>query len=325
LRIKEKAMQLKFRIPSARQTAACAATDLLIRSNIMSSSYRGRIAPTPTGYLHLGHARTFWIAMERAQEAGGQLIYRDEDLDAQRCRPEYALSALEDLNWFGCSWDEGPDAGGAYAPYKQSERSALYLDAWRRLKNAGYIYPCDKSRKDVAHAAQAPHPDDTASEPLYPESWRPPLGTGTDAPSPGGQNWRFRVPSERTMHFDDGRLGPCKFNCLRDFGDFLVWRRDDVPAYELAVVVDDAAMHITEVVRGEDLLISTARQLLLYEALALTPPSFYHTPLMVDTAGQRLAKRDRSLSLRELREAGHHPEALRDSEDWWSGLDDSTP
>lgn len=288
----------------------------------MKSSYRGRIAPTPTGYLHLGHARTFWIAMERAREAGGQLVYRDEDLDPQRCKKEFSTGAIEDLRWFGCNWDEGPDIGGPFAPYRQSERLHIFLDAWKKLKDAGYIYPCNRSRKDVARAAHAPHLEDEMVEPVYPENWRPPIGTGQHAETPGEVNWRFRVPNDRTIEFDDIRLGPCAFECLRDFGDFLVWRKDGVPAYELAVVVDDAAMRITEVVRGEDLLISTARQLLVYEALGLQAPEFYHTPLMCDTSGRRLAKRHRALTLRELRESGANPEELRHSEDWWSGLED---
>lgn len=288
----------------------------------MNSNYRGRIAPTPTGYLHLGHARTFWIAMERAAEAGGELLYREEDLDPQRCRPEYAKSAIEDLQWFGCKWQEGPDCGGSFGPYRQSERSALFLEAWKQLKDGGFIYPCEKSRRDVARASEAPHAEDER-EPLYPEHWRPPPGTGQNLNEPGAYNWRFRVPDHRTLKFDDLRLGPCAFESLRDFGDFLIWRKDGVPSYELAVVVDDAAMQITEVVRGEDLLISTARQLLLYEALQCPAPNFYHAPLVVDQAGQRLAKRHRSLSLRELREAGQSPESLRASEGWWSGLDES--
>lgn len=279
-------------------------------------NYRGRIAPTPTGYLHLGHARTFWIAMERVRRAGGRLIYREEDLDPQRSKAEFAQAAIEDLKWFGCRWVEGPDCGGPHAPYRQSERHHLFLDAWKQLKDLGVIYPCDKSRKDVAHAAHAPHQEDEAAEPIYPENWRPPPGTGQDASEPGQSNWRFRVPDHRAIRFHDGRLGPCQFTCLRHFGDFLVWRKDGVPAYELAVVVDDAAMEITEVVRGEDLLISTSRQLLIYEALGLKPPNFYHTHLMFDPSGQRLAKRHRSLSLRELREAGHHPEALRHAPEW---------
>ena len=287
----------------------------------MTSTYRGRIAPTPTGYLHLGHARTFWIAMERAREAGGQLVYRDEDLDPQRCKPEFSSGAIEDLRWFGCNWDEGPDCGGAFGPYSQSQRIQLFLNTWQRLKDGGFIYPCDKSRKDVARASQAPHLEDDINEAIYPESWRPPLGTGKQAAEPGARNWRFRVPNDRTIIFDDIRLGPCEFECLCDFGDFIIWRKDGVPAYELAVVADDAAMQITEVVRGEDLLISTARQILLYEALGLTPPNYYHTPLLCDSSGQRLAKRHRSLSLRELREAGQSPDQLRMSEDWWSGLE----
>ena len=288
----------------------------------MSSSYRGRIAPTPTGYLHLGHARTFWIAMERTREANGTLVYREEDLDPHRCKSEYAAAAIEDLKWFGCSWDEDPEIGGPHAPYRQSERKPLFLNAWRQLKDRGYIYPCDKSRKDVARATQAPHAEDETADPIYPEHWRPPYGTGKDEIAPGGTNWRFRVPEDRKIIFDDGRLGPCTFECMRDFGDFLVWRKDGMPSYELAVVVDDAAMQISEVVRGEDLLISTARQLLLYEALGLQAPNFYHTPLMIDTQGQRLAKRHRSLSLRELKDNGQSPESLRHSEDWWSGLED---
>ena len=285
----------------------------------MGTGYRGRIAPTPTGHLHLGHARTFWIAMERARENGGAVIYREEDLDPQRCKPAFARGALEDLRWFGCRWDEGPDIGGPRGPYRQSERHDFFLDAWRRLRDGGWIYPCDKSRKDVARAAAAPHADEEHAEPIYPEDWRPPPGTGRDAESPGAVNWRFRVPDGRTIAFADGCLGPCAFTAMRDFGDFVVWRKDGVPAYELAVVVDDDAMGITEVVRGEDLLISTARQILVYEALGRPPPAFYHAPLLCDPEGRRLAKRYRSLSLRELREAGHTPEGLRRSESWWSG------
>lgn len=288
----------------------------------MSSLYRGRIAPTPTGYLHLGHARTFWIAMERAREAGGRLVYRNEDIDPQRCKAEYTAAAIEDLHWFGCRWDEGPDLGGPHAPYDQSQRTARFLEAWKRLRDSGHIYPCDKSRKDVAQATLAPHVEDAGNEPIYPEAWRPPHGTGRVVAEPGPVNWRFRVPAAREIVFDDGRLGPCAFTGMQDFGDFLVWRKDGAPAYELAVVIDDHAMQITEVVRGEDLLISTARQILLYEALGSKPPEFYHTPLLCDPGGQRLAKRHRSLSLRELREGGHTPEQLRHNEDWWSGLDD---
>lgn len=282
----------------------------------MKSTYRGRIAPTPTGYLHLGHARTFWTASLRAREACGELVYRCEDLDPGRCKPEFAEAAMEDLHWFGCSWDEGPDVGGPYAPYRQSKRMHLFLDAWERLQAGGFIYPCRQSRKDVANATQAPHEDLENREPVYPKKLRPPVGTGKTATSPDNTNWRFRVPDRGKVQFEDLNVGPCSFVFQKDFGDFLIWRKDGFPAYELAVVVDDAAMRISEVVRGEDLLLSTARQLLLYEALGLKPPQFYHVPLVCDSSGRRLAKRHRSLSLRELCAAGHTPEQLRTTDEW---------
>lgn len=282
----------------------------------MNSSYRGRIAPTPTGYMHLGHARTFWTAMTRAQEAGGDLVYRCEDLDAARCKTEFAKAAIEDLRWFGCFWSEGPDMGGPFAPYRQSERLHFFLSAWEKLKESGVIYPCNLSRKDVAGATQAPHDDFENREPLYPIKLRPTEKTGQEAMYPGNINWRFRVPDHLEIKFEDTCVGPCSFICQRDFGDFLVWRKDGSPAYELAVVVDDAAMQITEVVRGKDLLLSTARQLLLYEALELKPPQFHHVPLVYDSSGRRLAKRHQSLSLREMRDEGCTPAELRNSDVW---------
>ena len=286
----------------------------------MSINYRGRIAPTPTGYLHLGHARTFWIAMQRAQKARGHLIYREEDLDTQRCKLGFAQSAVEDLKWFGCNWHEGPDVGGDYGPYRQSERLDRFIDAWKKLKNEGFIYPCDKSRKDVERATQAPHLEEEISEPIYPVSLRPSYNNYQKVEYPSAKNWRFRIPDKRVVEFVDMRLGKCSYECLRDFGDFIVWRKDGVPAYELAVVVDDAAMQISEVVRGEDLLLSTARQLLLFEALGLKAPNYYHAPILCDIAGRRLAKRNQSLTLRDLRKAGCSPNSLRLSDDWNSVL-----
>ena len=286
----------------------------------MSQIYRGRIAPSPTGYLHLGHARTFWIAMERAKAENGILIFRDEDLDAQRCKAEYSQSAKDDLKWFGCDWQEGPDKGGAYGPYEQSKRTDLYLNAWKILKENKQIYPCTKSRKDLRKSKENHGNND--QEPIYPEAWRPSHDVGDSIQSPNGYNWRFRVPDNKKIDFIDQRLGPCQFSSSIDFGDFLVWRKDGVPSYELSVVVDDAAMNISEVVRGEDLLISTARQLLIYKALSLTPPQFYHTPLVVDDTGNRLSKRSHSVSLKELKNQGYDPDRLRESEYWWSGLED---
>jgi len=282
--------------------------------------YCGRLAPSPTGLLHLGHARTFWIAAERAREHHGTLILRNEDLDPQRCRPEFVdamiQAMIEDLHWLGIDWTEGPDIGGPFAPYSQSERRAYYLDAWQTLRDRGLIYPCTCSRKDVAQSASAPNdsPNDSDDEPLYSGKCR--ANHAADALStapcdPRGVNWRFRVPDGEEISFTDLHLGPQKLIAGRDFGDFILWRRDDVPAYQLAVVVDDAAMQITEVVRGADLLRSTARQILLFRALDLPIPAYYHCDLLRDESGIRLAKRHDALSIRKLREMGFTPEQVR--------------
>ena len=268
---------------------------------------RGRLAPTPTGYLHVGHARTFALAAARA--AGGALLYRTEDLDAGRCRPEFAAAAIEDLRWLGLKWTEGPDVGGPHAPYVQSQRLPWFRDVWQGLHAAGAIYPCDKSRKDVERSLTAPHAEDEA-EPIFPSALRPPHGAGREAREPGATNWRFRVPDGEVISFVDALQGPQAFVSGRDFGDFLIWRKDGFPAYELAVVADDHAMGVTEVVRGADLLLSTARQLLLYRALGWTPPAWAHASLIMDAAGKRLAKRSAGLSIRELRQNGKTPEEV---------------
>lgn len=278
------------------------------------NGYRGRLAPSPTGLLHLGHARTFWTAYERASAADGTLILRDEDLDPQRARADYAAAMLEDLRWLGIEWQEGPDVGGAFAPYRQSERYALYRAAWEELRAGGWIYPCTCSRRELA-AVSAPHEeggaDETDDEPMYPGRCRPAAGAVAEANEPAGVNWRFRIPDGEAIEFEDSGAGARSYIAGRDFGDFVVWRRDDVPAYQLACVVDDAAMGITEVVRGADLLKSTARQILLYRALGLTPPRWHHCPLVRDAGGQRLAKRADALSLRALRERGLTPAEVR--------------
>ncbi len=265
-------------------------------------TYRGRIAPTPTGELHVGHARTFVAAWRRAEEAGGALVLRVEDLDPLRCRPEYAAQAVEDLAWLGVRWTEGP--------VYQSRRRPVYEAAWRRLRDAGLVYPCRVSRRELRDAAHAPHDDEEGAEPVFPPALRAPPGAGRDARSPAGVVWRFRVPDGETVRFVDALRGPQAFTAGADFGDFVVWRRDDVPAYELAVVADDAAMGVTEVVRGEDLLRSTARQLLVYRALGAAPPAWRHLPLVRDAAGRRLAKRHGALSVRALRARGLAPEEV---------------
>ena len=285
------------------------------------SFYRGRIAPSPTGYLHLGHARTFWTAQQRARASGGVLVFRNEDLDRARCKREFVTAMFEDLRWFGFEWQEGPDIGGPFGPYNQSERMPLYREALEKLRAADAIYPCTCSRKDIQVAVAAPHAAD--DEAIYPGTCRNRSGEWpvTDGGNPPFQPvtrhparrpcWRFRVPDGEMISFCDEHFGGQTFMAGRDFGDFVVWRPDDVPAYQLACAVDDAAMRISEVVRGADLLVSTARQLLLYRALRLTAPRFFHCHLMVDESGRRLAKRHDGLSLRTLRRGGAGPELFR--------------
>lgn len=294
------------------------------------SNYRGRLAPSPTGYLHVGHARTFWTASQRARDAGGSLIMRMEDLDPERSKAAYAEAAIEDLRWLGIRWQEGPDKGGPFAPYVQSRRRAIYLAAWRKLLRRGYLYPCRCSRKDLETALGAPHERVTGGapdaqpqgklellddEPIYPGTCRNLQGkapqlpgpTVSDIETPDGINWRFRVPDGEAVEFEDRNLGTQRFVAGEDFGDFVVWRRDGVPSYQLACVADDAAMGITEVVRGADLLKSTARQILLNRALGFDNPLWYHCRLVVDHNGRRLAKRHDSLSLRAMRQRGLTP------------------
>lgn len=272
------------------------------------ASYRGRLAPSPTGYLHLGHGRTFWVAHQRARAVGGELVFRNEDLDYQRCKPRFVQAMFEDLRWLGLNWDEGPDIGGPFAPYSQSQRRNVYLDCWRKLRDGGFIYPCSCSRKDLERALQAPHDDD--DELPYPGTCREKINSAKSWPLPAGISWRFKVPDGESVAFHDIGFGLQRFRAGPDFSDFLVWRRDDIPAYQLAVVADDEAMQITEVVRGADLLKSTARQLVLVRALGFNTPRYFHCPLLRDQHNVRLAKRDDALSLHTLRQQGTRPEAL---------------
>lgn len=316
---------------------------MVMLSRMSSGPYRGRLAPSPTGYLHAGHARTFWVAQERAQAAGGVLVLRNEDIDATRAKMDFVEAMLEDMRWLGLRWQEGPDCGGPFGPYEQSKRRSFYEAAFKQLQDGGWIYPCRCSRSDVLRALQAPHATDEG--PIYPGTCRPARGeperghsflqpdSQGKTPCPASKpalmsrvsadrnvratetpriNWRFRVPDGESIEFMDGGFGLQKFVAGKDFGDFVVWRHDDVPSYQLSVVVDDAAMQITEVVRGADLLLSTARQLLLFRALGAVPPAFYHCALMTDEQGVRLAKRHDALSLRTLRQQGVSPEEVRE-------------
>jgi glutamyl-tRNA synthetase len=268
---------------------------------------RGRFAPSPTGDLHLGNARTALLAWLQTRSAGGRFVMRVEDLDPGRVRREYLETQLVDLRWLGLDWDEGPDVGGPYSPYLQSERQGLYDEALERLASRGQLYDCFCSRKEIAAAASAPHPQEDEG-PAYPGTC---LRLPPDAPrrSRSQSALRSRVPPGE-VRFHDLLQGDRSFTPYVDCGDFVVRRKDGVAAYQLAVVVDDDAMRITDVLRGADLLASTARQILLYRALELEPPRWTHVPLLLGADGERLSKRHGAVSLRELRQADIPPERV---------------
>ena len=234
-------------------------------------------------------------------------MLRIEDLDASRVRAEAKQAILDDLRWLGLDWDEGPDLGGPHAPYIQSERLPLYQDALDRLKTSDLVYPCTCTRADIARAASAPHAEDEG--PSYPGTCA--HRTAADAEKLGDRPfaWRFRVPSGPIV-WQDLFLGRTSVDPSRSGGDFIVARHTIGPSYQLAVVVDDAAMGIDQVIRGADLVASTPRQILLYQALGRSSPTFGHVPLAVDADGRRLAKRDNALKLGTLRESGVDPRSL---------------
>ncbi len=264
----------------------------------------GRLAPSPTGGLHLGHARTFLAAWLSARSLGGRILLRVEDLDTTRVRPEATPGALDDLRWLGLDWDEGPDLGGPSAPYVQSERLGLYDDALDRLKRLDCVYPCTCTRAEIARAASAPHAEDEG--PSYPGTCS--FRRASDALTLEGRPfaWRFRVPT-REVGWNDLFQGRLVANPSIGGGDFLVARDGQGPSYQLAVAVDDASMGVNQVIRGDDLIPSTPRQVLLYEALGWTPPRFGHIPLVIGPDGRRLAKRDGSIKLSSLRTSGVDP------------------
>lgn len=306
---------------------------------------RGRLAPSPTGHIHLGNAAAFLMAWLCARAAKGQVVLRMEDIDPDRSRPEFAADMVRDLLWLGLDWDEGPEfpevpdllpdtrkvpsppspptrstptaptrlhlpaRGGPHGPYSQSERLALYEDALARLERAGHVYPCFCTRKELRSLASAPHAGECG--PAYPGICRD-LGPDDRARRLAeGRRPAMRVRCDDTeIVFTDRLAGPQRMSLADCGGDFAVRRSDGVFAYQLAVVVDDIAMGITQVVRGDDILSSTPRQLWLYHLLGAPTPEYVHVPLLLDHEGERLAKRHGSLAVAALREAGVSPLAI---------------
>jgi len=267
----------------------------------------GRLAPSPTGGLHLGHARTFLIAWLAARHAGGRVILRIEDLDASRVRAEARNATRLDLQWLGLDWDEGPDLGDASASYIQSERLSYYEDLLDRLKASESVYPCTCTRADIDRAASAPHLEDEG--PTYPGTCAQRRAVDAQTLVDRPFAWRFRVHAG-LVGWDDLFLGPTELDPSRVGGDFIVGRHTIGPSYQLAVVADDASMGVNQVIRGSDLVPSTPRQILLYRQLGWPEPRFGHVPLTVTPDGRRLAKRDGSVKLSSLREAGVDPRRL---------------
>jgi glutamyl-tRNA synthetase len=258
-----------------------------------------RLAPSPTGAQHVGNARTYLIAWLSARAQRGTVHLRIEDIDSPRIKPGAAVEAIEDLRWLGLDWDG--------APAVQTARLAAYEGALQALQAKDLVYPCTCTRADIEHAASAPHPEHEG--PVYPGTCAGIKVADRAALTNKPIAWRFRV-SKVGPEFVDGLHGPTLIDLRNVGGDFVVWKSVGVPAYQLAVVVDDAAFGVTEVVRGDDLLTSTPRQLLLYEALGWKPPRFIHVPLVVGADGRRLAKRHGDTRLAALREAGVAPQAV---------------
>ena len=267
----------------------------------------GRFAPSPSGRIHLGNILCCLLAWLSARQQGGRVVLRIEDLDTARCPRRYADQMEEDLRWLGLDWDEGPTAGGPHGSYYQSERTALYQAALEKLEEKGLVYPCFCTRTEL-HAAAAPHRED--GQVVYAGTCRNlTAAQAAERRKTRRPALRLRVPEE-DWGFTDGHMGPYRENLARDCGDFLLRRSDGLFAYQLAVVVDDAAMGVTEVVRGADLLASTPRQLYLYALLGLEPPRFFHFPLLLAPDGRRLSKRDADAGLEVLRDRATAAEIL---------------
>jgi glutamyl-tRNA synthetase len=272
----------------------------------MSSDVTGRLAPSPTGAQHLGNARTYLLAWLSARRQNGRVILRIEDIDSPRVKPWATEQAMEDLRWLGLDWDEGPDCGGVHAPYVQTQRTRHYELALAQLLAKDLVYPCTCTRSDIDAAASAPH--ESIDGPIYPgrcSHWH----VGDEMPAAGSFCWRFRAPNQAlTIH--DRLRGACTLNVADSLGDFPVTRKNLQAAYQLAVVVDDAAMGITEVVRGDDLLPSAYRQAAMIESLGYSLPTYAHVPLVVGLDGKRLAKRHGDTRLSQYRDRGIRAEQI---------------
>ena len=279
----------------------------------------GRLAPSPTGAQHVGNARTYLLAWLSIRSRGGRLILRMEDIDSPRIKRGAAEQALADLRWLGLDWDEGPDVGGPHAPYVQTQRLDLYRAALARLESAELVYPCTCTRSDIAEAASAPHAGQEG--PLYPGTCAGRSAADAAGLAAAGERfaWRFRA-SAQERRLVDLVAGRQTCSVARELGDFVVGKTDGTPAYQLAVVVDDHAMGVTEVLRGNDLLKSAFRQLELYDALGFRPPAFAHVPLVVGPDGRRLAKRHGDTRLATLSEQGLQAERLVGLLAWSCGL-----
>jgi glutamyl-tRNA synthetase len=274
----------------------------------------GRLAPSPTGAQHVGNARTYLLAWLSIRSRGGRIILRMEDIDSPRVKRGAAEQAFEDLRWLGLDWDEGPDIGGPHAPYVQTQRLELYREALEKLKAAERVYPCTCTRSDVEAAASAPHIGQEG--PIYPGTcssrWAADADTLACSASEGKPisfAWRFRA-TENLRFFHDSVAGNQFCNPAADLGDFVIAKADGSPSYQLAVVIDDHAMGVTEVLRGDDLIPSAFRQLEIYDFFPWHPPQFAHVPLVVGPDGRRLAKRHGDTRLSTLRNAGVRPERL---------------
>ncbi len=274
-----------------------------------------RLAPSPTGALHLGNARTFLVNWLLARQAGGGILLRIEDLDGPRIKPAAAGQAMDDLQWLGLDWDFGP--------VYQSHRQSIYQDAVSRLLGRNLAYPCVCTRKEVDAAVSAPHAEDGST--IYPGTCRGRFRSIAEATAFTGRPpaIRFAVSESSVVEWTDQFAGAQRFEVSRQLGDFVIAKADRTPAYQLSVVVDDAEAGVTLVVRGDDLLDSTPRQMLLYEALGLVSriPAYCHLPLVVGTDGRRLAKRHGDTRLSFFRERGVPPARVLALLSRWCGID----